>query len=402
MPRKKADVKRQKADGPEELEDVDYSVEEKARVNFEVGEHSQMGTMHPSNEDAFIVHEFDTCSFFAVIDGHSAKDQGKEASQYTSQHLQWEISKHLDTLSYEECFREAFIETDRKFSLDAEKRGSDSGCCVLACILKGRHLILGQAGDCRAIFCDSQVHQLTFDHNYQSSMSERKRVEDLGGYFAEGRIFGELEPTRGFGDVEIRRAHIDMLLDIHKTAKSKTASVEAEKSTKEEAADTKASHPYETRSAAVSSTSSTTASTAAAAAAAPPASSSMLRTSVATKRHASKLTACPVPLSYAELEALTSVTDLDPEYSIVSPLPVVVHHTVPVSEEGSFLVLASDGVWSSLTNNKVCEIVKHTLAAKHGHGTNKAKAAAQALCEAASACPLSYDDITAIVIWFKN
>ena len=61
-----------------------------------------------------------------------------------------------------------------------------------------------------------------------------------------------------------------------------------------------------------------------------------------------------------------------------------------------FLVLASDGVWSVLSNSVVVETVRDALIKG-----NTAASAARVLCEKAEQDPLCYDDITAIVVRFK-
>jgi serine/threonine protein phosphatase PrpC len=302
------------------------------------------------------------------------------------------------------------------------------------CLLKGRHLIFGNAGDSRAVFFDGQPHQVTTDHNAKSR-EERARVEDLGGFFAEGRIFGELEPTRGLGDVEIRRIHMDLLIKSkskskstkrgkspspppspepytehersrRSESKSDTSSTSTHKKPDSEAQDKKPDSEAHDKKETSKSDDSKTKGDSAVSNADDSKNGRRVKgldlAKIEGRRAPDSNPFCSVPYTLSELQEMRSVTEFAPEWSVVSSLPDISHWLVPESTEGSFLVIASDGVWTSLRNDQVCDIVKRSLNEKRGHGFAKAQAAARALCEAAREAPMSYDDTTAIVVWFKN
>lgn len=148
-----------------------------AELAFEVGQHTQKGSSHVHNEDALVVHQFESGGwYFAVIDGHGLEGQGKEATKFVAKNLHLEFAKMSGRLPIEECFKEAFVTTDRELILDTEKRSSDCGCCVLACMLQGRQLTLGHVGDCRAVFNNS--HLTTIRESWKSG-SEWKSSEDI-------------------------------------------------------------------------------------------------------------------------------------------------------------------------------------------------------------------------------
>lgn len=106
---------------------------------------------------------------------------------------------------------------------------------------------------------------------------------------------------------------------------------------------------------------------------------------------------------------MASVNDLEPEYQLLSPVPEFTHLAIPEANPEdqsttSFLVLASDGIWSVMNNNQVVECVASVLTGKNGSkgGRDRCQAAAKLLCETAVQNPMSYDDTTAVVIWFKT
>lgn len=58
-------------------------------------------------------------AYFAVFDGHSAKDYGTEASQFSSKHCHFEIMREIadngDQQTLETCVKEGFVTTNNKF-----------------------------------------------------------------------------------------------------------------------------------------------------------------------------------------------------------------------------------------------------------------------------------------------
>lgn len=334
MPRKKRPAQEtivQNSDPDDEWEHLEVET-----VHIVSGCHSLDGKFHEINEDASTIHQLDDLLYLAVFDGHSAQDNmGSEASQFSRNNLHWELAKNLHSASsLEASLVEAFVQTDHQFVVQAEKRQSDAGCCALVALIKGRHLLLGNAGDCRAVLWDgSNARQVTTDHTFKCP-AEKARVEALGGYFVEGRVFGDLEPTRGFGDVEIRHQQIALWEDLLR--KRSTSSVGP---------------------------------------------------------------VVPAGLVFP----LKSVVEMPVESLAVSPLPDVRHAALPVISEGRlcFLILATDGVWQTLKNQEACDVALAALQAPgKAHAAVRAQAAARAVCQAARRSPLSYDDITAIVVWF--
>nr|GEW24466.1 probable protein phosphatase 2C 49 [Tanacetum cinerariifolium] len=152
-------------------------------------------------------------SFYAVFDGHG----GPEAASYIKDHamrLFFEYSDlpqapavlasdgavddlFLKELQDSHC--KAFLKADQ--ALKNECSISDyCGTTALTVLILGRHVIIENAGDCRAVISrKGKVIQMSNDHR-PSYLQEKKRVEELGGYFEDGYLNGELAVTRALGD----------------------------------------------------------------------------------------------------------------------------------------------------------------------------------------------------------
>ena len=78
------------------------------------------------------------------------------------------------------------------------------GAVATTCILLGNMLYCINLGDCRSVLCrNGQAINLSIDHK-ATLKSEIMRVEALGGYVTNGRVFGRLMITRAFGDFELK------------------------------------------------------------------------------------------------------------------------------------------------------------------------------------------------------
>jgi len=81
------------------------------------------------------------------------------------------------------------------------------GCTAIACLIEEHRLHLANAGDSRAVLCrDGVAVELTVDHG-TSVETERARIEKAGGYIANGRVNGMLQPTRSLGDFFFKNRH---------------------------------------------------------------------------------------------------------------------------------------------------------------------------------------------------
>ncbi|KAJ4896545.1 putative protein phosphatase 2C 13 [Raphanus sativus] len=150
-------------------------------------------------------------AFYGVFDGHG----GPEASLYMKDNLTRlffqdavfpEMPSIVDNFFLQEVensHRKAFALADLAMADESIVRAS-CGTTALTALIIGRHLLVANAGDCRAVLCRRGVAiDMSFDHR-STYEPERRRIEDLGGYFEDGYLNGVLAVTRAIGDWELK------------------------------------------------------------------------------------------------------------------------------------------------------------------------------------------------------
>jgi len=153
-----------------------------------------------------------------VFDGHS----GAGCAHFSNQRLPFLLGRSLAKfpLPSEQVMTKAMVQsfhqTDTEFH---SKYPSDkSGCTALAAALWSNgekvRLVLGNAGDCRAVLCRRELEQdiavrLTTDHNAENA-TEQNRIRSAGGDFqvtrdGKRRVNGFIQVTRAIGDNSMKQ-----------------------------------------------------------------------------------------------------------------------------------------------------------------------------------------------------
>ncbi|XVF66058.1 hypothetical protein PTKIN_Ptkin10aG0003500 [Pterospermum kingtungense] len=149
-------------------------------------------------------------SFYAVFDGHGGPDAAsyikRNATRLFFEDFDFPQVSDIDVVflkELEDSHRKAFLLAD--LALAAESSISSScGTTVLTALVLGRHLLVANAGDCRAVLCRKGISvDMSQDHR-PSYIPERKRVEELGGYINDGYLNGYLSVTRALGDWDLK------------------------------------------------------------------------------------------------------------------------------------------------------------------------------------------------------
>lgn len=141
-------------------------------------------------------------SYYGVFDGHG----GRDAAQFVKEKLLNFIVKDVAFPSaIEDAMHHAFLHADKAFaeacSID---QGLFSGTTALTVFVLGRKIIVGNAGDCRAVLCrKGKALELSRDHK-PSCVVERSRIEALGGYVDDGYLNGQLGVARAIGNWHIK------------------------------------------------------------------------------------------------------------------------------------------------------------------------------------------------------
>ncbi|KAL8527150.1 hypothetical protein ACS0TY_005139 [Phlomoides rotata] len=149
-------------------------------------------------------------AFYGVFDGHGGPDAAayvkKNAMRFFFEDANFPRTAEVnDTflLEVENCIREGFIVADMALGEDSSV-SSSSGTTALSALIIGRHLMVANAGDCRAVLCrKGEAIDMSQDHR-PGYASERRRVEELGGFIDDGYLNGVLSVTRALGDWDMK------------------------------------------------------------------------------------------------------------------------------------------------------------------------------------------------------
>jgi protein phosphatase 1G len=184
---------------------------------------------------------------FGVFDGHG----GKEISQFVSNHFakELEINKNLET-DMSLALKETFIKMDeimqtpdsieeikkyaRSSKEEDEKQSQNepqnsqmallaqlmpakdpeandiymrTGCtaCVMGINETKKKLYFANAGDSRVVMCRKGVAEAQSEDHKPEMESEKTRIYKADGWISDGRVKGNLNLTRGFGDLEYKQ-----------------------------------------------------------------------------------------------------------------------------------------------------------------------------------------------------
>jgi protein phosphatase 2C family protein 2/3 len=149
-------------------------------------------------------------AFYGVFDGHG----GPEAAAYIKKNVirlifedvDFPQSSSVDNIFLEEVensLQKAFLLADQALADDSTV-SSSSGTTAITALVFGRHLMVANAGDCRAVLCrKGEAIDMSKDHR-PIYPAERKRVEELGAFIDDGYLNGVLSVSRALGDWDMK------------------------------------------------------------------------------------------------------------------------------------------------------------------------------------------------------
>ncbi|CAN6996328.1 hypothetical protein BRARA_E01036 [Brassica rapa] len=135
-------------------------------------------------------------AFYGVFDGHG----GTDAALFVRKNiLRFIVEDTYFPLCVKKAIKNAFLKADYQFADDSSLDIS-SGTTALTALIFGRRLIVANAGDCRAVLGRrGRAIELSKDHK-PNCITEKTRIENLGGVVYDGYLNGQLSVARAIGD----------------------------------------------------------------------------------------------------------------------------------------------------------------------------------------------------------
>eukprot|EP00826_Nyctotherus_ovalis_P060434 TRINITY_DN847_c0_g1_i6.p1 TRINITY_DN847_c0_g1~~TRINITY_DN847_c0_g1_i6.p1 ORF type:complete len:289 (+),score=100.16 TRINITY_DN847_c0_g1_i6:227-1093(+) len=158
---------------------------------------------------------------------------GKEVAEFASRHFSEELRKEPKYVAkeYEEALKNTFLkidtllvteegkkevkeitenakgkaDTEPSFYETAEEGVDMKGCTANVVLIKDGKIYIANAGDSRAIaiMSDGKVEELSVDHKPENE-PEAARITKAGGTIFNGRVEGNLNLSRGLGDLHYK------------------------------------------------------------------------------------------------------------------------------------------------------------------------------------------------------
>jgi serine/threonine protein phosphatase PrpC len=186
-----------------------------------MGGYSQRGPKKTANEDRFFaIPDLNAygdaisltqpkIAFAGVFDGHG----GALAADFCNSRLPVLASKnpHLDDLDKDlanilaATMQDIVDEMEEDLRDCCDQYNDTSGACAALVLFRGGRLCVANIGDCQVYACDDlgKIHCVSVVHRC-SNPAEVERLQKAQAPIRGDRVLGVLEPTRSFGDFDIK------------------------------------------------------------------------------------------------------------------------------------------------------------------------------------------------------
>ena len=179
-----------------------------------------------------------SAALFGFFDGHGGNLYsiiGCEVAKFAAHHLPEDLlnDPNYGAGNYEKALKAAFLKIDQRLNqesgkneiskLEAESNLADmasptrqmipdsvgegpdmKGCTANVVLIKNEILYVANAGDSRSVLSKgSETIELSFDHK-PDMPSEKSRITKAGGTVEDGRVEGNLNLSRGLGDLHYK------------------------------------------------------------------------------------------------------------------------------------------------------------------------------------------------------
>ena len=146
--------------------------------------------------------------FLAVFDGHAGAGAAKYAAEHivkfiedTDQWREYQRGGCQDITLLKEAMEHAFLIVDEYMRRHQGTTQDDvSGCTAVTAVVTPRYIVCANAGDSRCVMGTGNVTKPLSDDHKPSTESEKKRIENAGGFVQWNRVDGDLAVSRALGD----------------------------------------------------------------------------------------------------------------------------------------------------------------------------------------------------------
>ncbi|XP_023000224.1 probable protein phosphatase 2C 47 isoform X1 [Cucurbita maxima] len=189
--------------------------------NIRSGSYADIGARDSMDDEHICIDDLSThlrsmfkcpvpSGFYAVFDGHGGPHAAgfikRNAIRLFFEDADWLKMLDISSISMkdlESSHRKAFLLADLALA-DEQSVGSSCGTTALTALILGSHLLVANAGDCRAVLCRKGVAVPMSQDHRPSNVLELKRVEAMGGFVDDGYVNGYISVTRTLGDWDLK------------------------------------------------------------------------------------------------------------------------------------------------------------------------------------------------------
>ena len=144
---------------------------------------TDIGKMRSSNQDEFVINEFDDGGVLAVVcDGMGGANAGNIASGKATESIlsfvKRSYRKNMKPIGIASLLQNAILSANMElFEMSSEKEElSGMGTTVVAAFIKGSSITVAHVGDSRAYLIGKEVKLLTKDHSVVQSLVESGKL----------------------------------------------------------------------------------------------------------------------------------------------------------------------------------------------------------------------------------
>lgn len=169
--------------------------------------HATIGNYRKSMEDNRCAYYRDNIRMYAVFDGHG----GHQTSHASAGALCDYIYVYLEGMNFDDTedvkkyIKMAVVDYDRDLmEYNYHHLRRDGSTMTMVIIINNKYLYVVNLGDSRTVFVENGAPIYESNDHKPYNLSERERINSLGGGVSHGRVNGRLALSRALGDFDYK------------------------------------------------------------------------------------------------------------------------------------------------------------------------------------------------------